>query len=187
MNQYYLMMILAFGAVLGFFILWFIFGRFTKDHYEDLEKAQKASVEHHYLSTSLNAVGLGLGIFLVFFMASWGELFITLGMIFVLLSIVAYVGFEWVAKYDDQEIARLQEILRLEELDRQKALVRSVPGDPQRQVTPGGDFKLVVPNTLRIGNGYIDLSYEPREKRDIPKSQINEAQTEKASQSAAKS
>ena len=142
MNEYYLAIILVVGGVLGFFALRWIFGSLQKG-YTDLIAAQKASVEHHYLATSLNAVGLGLGIFLVFFMASWGELFITLGMISVLLSIVAYVGFEWVAQSDDKEIAGLQTNGR-------------PPGPGNGN---GTEFKLTMPNRLELKDGYIEIKY----------------------------
>jgi hypothetical protein len=166
MSQTYLLLILVVGAAIGFFILRFIFGRLTKKPYLDLVTAQSASVEHHYLATSLNAVGLGLGIFLVFFMATWGELFITLGMTFVLLSIVAYVGFEWVAQYDDKEIARLQGIDHLDELDRQKNLVTNAKdlvaatkGGIRSDGGPASTNNM--PNKLVLKNGYIEMQFDP--------------------------
>jgi uncharacterized protein YacL len=81
-----------------------VFRMLQKRHNSPLE-AQRSSIQNHYYGTAFNSIGLFAGIFMVFFLSKYGEQFVDLGMIVVLLSIIAFVGYEWVAFHDDQQIA----------------------------------------------------------------------------------
>jgi hypothetical protein len=81
------------------------FGRCLRDH-NTLVAAQKSSIQRHNLATGLNAAGLALGIILVFYGGSFSEYLMHLGVIVVFFSIVLYLGFEWVACHDDEQIVQ---------------------------------------------------------------------------------
>lgn len=83
------------------------FGRFLRNHGTNIVAAERSSIQRHNLATGLNAAGLALGIILVFYGGNFSEYLMHSGVIIVFLSIVLYLGFEWVACRDDEQVAQL--------------------------------------------------------------------------------
>jgi hypothetical protein len=127
------------------------FGRFLRDHGANIVAAQKSSIQRHNLATGLNAAGLALGIILVFYGGNFSEYLMHSGVIVVFLSIVLYLGFEWVACHDDEQVAQLAK----DQADRLIQEVRAIsPGDilvkaqmPEKLVLEKECMRFVYPST----------------------------------------
>jgi len=141
MNRYIGVAVVIVGALLGYLLHQGLFMVLKKKH-TNLKNAQKAAAEHHYLATCWNAVGLGVGIFMVFFMGSFAQWWIVVGMILVLLSIFVYITFDRVALDDDKQVVDLQQ--------------------PERFIE-SGDFvsrpEFTMPEKLTFKDGYIAIEY----------------------------
>lgn len=74
---------------------------------KSLIEAQTGSIKYHNLATALNSAGLGCGIVAVFWGGTIDPRFLTLGIVIVLGSIIAFLVFEWVAAKYDKVIAQL--------------------------------------------------------------------------------
>jgi hypothetical protein len=97
-------MVLALGmALLAFGILR------KKTRHATLLEAHHAAISHHYWATGLNGFGVAVGIFLVFFGANFGEVWLYIGVTFLILSIFSYLSFEYLASEDEKQVAQLDQ------------------------------------------------------------------------------
>ncbi len=80
-----------------------------RKRHDTLMEAHHAAISHHYWATGLNGFGVAVGIFLVFFGANFGEIWLYIGVAFLILSIFCYLSFEWLASQDEKQIAALDQ------------------------------------------------------------------------------
>lgn len=145
-----LLILLVYRTRLAVKLFRWCFGRYLRIH-NTLVAAQRSSIQRHNLATGLNAAGLALGIILVFYGGSFSEYLMHLGVIVVFLSIVLYLGFEWVACHDDEQVVQFAK----DQADRLIQEVMAIkPGDvwvkaqmPEKLVLEKECMRFVYPST----------------------------------------
>jgi hypothetical protein len=140
-----------------------LWGRELKD-YGDSREATQMSIKYHYWSTALNSTGLFLGIIMVFMLAQKGPIYIDIGMVFVLLSVVSFVLFESIAREADKQVAAKKAI---EEENMHKEIIKNLQG---KEIKVGS---IVVPelDTMTIENNQYKFNYKqgkPPGKEEAP-------------------